>query len=149
MASAVTDQPPHWLVLSVSLPVLPCSFCDPFPEDCGLRLCFGRTGPRQGWVGACRTVGSSYIAGCALSPVTQARAKEQPSSLPASASSCKGLGHTQGEPRLRERETAGPQNIMEENQALPLGAWLFLIRVGPGANEPQDPRWRHLGWRVG
>lgn len=62
--------------------------------------------------------------------------------LPHPARAC---GHTQGEPRLREREIAGPQNIMEENQALPLGAWLFLIRWGQEQNEPQDPRWRHLG----
>lgn len=34
---------------------------------------------------------------------------------------------------------------MEENQALPLGAWLFLIRWGQEQNEPQDPRWRQLG----
>ena len=95
------------------------------PVDCGLLL---------GYCGLCPR------------PQTQTPGQGAPPPhylpLPHPARAC---GHTQGEPRSREREIAGPQNIMEENQALPLGAWLFLIRWGREQNEPQDPRWRHLG----
>lgn len=47
------DQPP---LLACPLPCLflslPCSFCDPFPEDCGLRLCFKENRTETGMGGS-------------------------------------------------------------------------------------------------